>query len=63
MVFQFMEHLYLDMMRQPDDIEKTLEFAIEEKLALAAFNHLVPYPGTPLYHRFEKSRLIDKECG
>ena len=47
---------------KPDDIEKTLEFAIEEKLALAAFNHLVPYPGTPLYHRFEKEgRLIDKE--
>ena len=47
---------------KPEDIEKTLEFAIEQKMCLAAFNHLVPYPGTPLYTRFEKEgRLIDKE--
>ena len=47
---------------KPGDIEKTLEFAIEQKMSMAAFNHLVPYPGTPLYSRFDKEgRLIDKK--
>lgn len=45
-----------------DDIYKSLDFAISEKMCLAAFNHLVPYPGTALYSRFLKEgRLIDKE--
>jgi radical SAM superfamily enzyme YgiQ (UPF0313 family) len=45
-----------------DDIKKSLDFAINEKMCLAAFNHLVPYPGTALYARFLKEgRLIDKK--
>lgn len=28
---------------------KTVQFAREERLFLAAFNHVVPFPGTPLY--------------
>ena len=32
---------------KPGDIEKTLEFAIEQKMSMAAFNHLVPYPVHP----------------
>lgn len=36
-----------------DAIERTLEFAIRQKFYMAAFNHLVPFPGTPLYRHLE----------
>lgn len=36
-----------------DLFEKTVDFAIREKMLIAAFNHLVPFPGTPLYARLE----------
>jgi radical SAM superfamily enzyme YgiQ (UPF0313 family) len=40
-------------------VESSLEFAREQKLFLAAFNHLVPFPGTPLYRRLEsEGRLL-----
>ena len=40
-------------------IERSVEFAREQKLFLAAFNHLVPFPGTPLYRRLEpEGRLL-----
>lgn len=43
-----------------DDIDRALEFAIDQKLALAAFNHLVPFPGTPLYERLKvENRLFE----
>jgi radical SAM superfamily enzyme YgiQ (UPF0313 family) len=32
-------------------VQRSVEFAREQKLFLAAFNHLVPFPGTPLYER------------
>ncbi|MBZ5531278.1 MAG: B12-binding domain-containing radical SAM protein [Acidobacteriia bacterium] len=32
-----------------ESIERTLEFALENKFCFAAFNILMPYPGTPLY--------------
>ncbi|MCU0662119.1 MAG: B12-binding domain-containing radical SAM protein [Myxococcota bacterium] len=35
----------------PELFERTLEFALEEKLSIAAFNHMQPFPGTPLYER------------
>jgi len=42
-----------------DDFKRTLDFAIENKFAITAFNHLVPFPGTPLYSRLEKEgRLL-----
>jgi len=44
-----------------DDIDRALEFAIDQKLALAAFNHLVPFPGTPLYERFKKDNRLFEE--
>ena len=45
-----------------DDIKRTLDFAINEKINLAAFNHLVPFPGTPLYNRLKnEGRLLDNE--
>ena len=37
----------------PSLFEQTLAFAREEKLFIAAFNHLVPFPGTPLYQQLE----------
>jgi len=50
----------------PKDSEKTakeiLNFSIKEKLFIAAFNHIVPFPGTPLYNEFErKNKLIYKK--
>ena len=35
-------------------IDSTLEFALGQKFYLAAFNHLMPFPGTPLYRRLEQ---------
>ncbi len=37
-------------------IERSVEFAREQKLFLAAFNHLIPFPGTPLYRRLAAGR-------
>jgi radical SAM superfamily enzyme YgiQ (UPF0313 family) len=40
-------------------VRRSVDFAKEQKLFLAAFNHLVPFPGTPLYRRLEREgRLL-----
>ncbi|MBY0521969.1 MAG: B12-binding domain-containing radical SAM protein [Gemmataceae bacterium] len=40
-------------------IQRSIDFAREHKLFLAAFNHLVPFPGTPLYRRLQQEgRLL-----
>jgi radical SAM superfamily enzyme YgiQ (UPF0313 family) len=37
----------------------TLDFAVKNKFFLAAFNHVVPFPGTPLYgHLKKEGRLL-----
>lgn len=42
-----------------ESIEQTLAFAVENKFSLAAFNILVPYPGTPLYQKLQaEGRLL-----
>jgi radical SAM superfamily enzyme YgiQ (UPF0313 family) len=41
-------------------IERSVEFAREQKLFLAAFNHLIPFPGTPLYRRLQHERRLLK---
>jgi radical SAM superfamily enzyme YgiQ (UPF0313 family) len=42
-----------------ESFEKTVKFAKHHKFFLAAFNHLVPFPGTPLYTRLEdEGRLL-----
>jgi len=42
-----------------ETIRRSVRFAREQKLFLAAFNHLVPFPGTPLYRRLdEQGRLL-----
>jgi radical SAM superfamily enzyme YgiQ (UPF0313 family) len=43
----------------PEDLEAALRFATEQKFYIVAFNHLTPFPGTPLYRRLEsEGRLI-----
>lgn len=38
---------------------ETLDFCLRHKLFMVAFNHLTPFPGTPLYKRLEaEGRLI-----
>jgi radical SAM superfamily enzyme YgiQ (UPF0313 family) len=43
-------------------VEQSVAFAREQKLFLAAFNHLVPFPGTPLYRRLrDEGRLLTEK--
>jgi len=35
----------------PETFGETVRFAVEEGLYIAAFNHITPFPGTPLYER------------
>jgi radical SAM superfamily enzyme YgiQ (UPF0313 family) len=44
-----------------DSIRATVDFALQSKFTFAAFNILMPYPGTPLYKRFveEDRHLYD----
>ena len=43
----------------PESIRETLDFATEQRFCFAAFNILMPYPGTPLYERLERQgRLL-----
>jgi radical SAM superfamily enzyme YgiQ (UPF0313 family) len=51
------------MFGMPGDSSKTLDdavaFARDNKLYLCAFNHIVPFPGTPLYRTFaDEGRLM-----
>jgi len=39
-------------------IQKTLQFAQDERFYIVAFNHLTPFPGTPLYTRLEQERRL-----
>lgn len=42
-----------------ESFEKTVDFAEEHAFYIAAFNHLTPFPGTPLYRRLQdESRLL-----
>jgi radical SAM superfamily enzyme YgiQ (UPF0313 family) len=37
----------------PQSFQRTVEFAQSGSMYIAAFNHLTPFPGTPLYRRLE----------
>lgn len=37
-----------------DSFEQAVEFSIRNKIFMLAFNHLTPFPGTPLYDRLKK---------
>jgi radical SAM superfamily enzyme YgiQ (UPF0313 family) len=39
----------------PDTFRRTVDFAKGHGLYIAAFNHLTPFPGTPLYERLERA--------
>lgn len=42
-----------------ETIDEAVNFALEHKFYIAAFNHLTPFPGTPLYERLERDgRLL-----
>jgi radical SAM superfamily enzyme YgiQ (UPF0313 family) len=42
-----------------DTMRTTLEFAMRHRFYIVAFNHLTPFPGTPLYQRLkEEGRLL-----
>lgn len=38
----------------PDQLPRSVAFAREHGFYIAAFNHLTPFPGTPLYERLEQ---------
>lgn len=43
----------------PDTFAQTAQFALDHKIYIGAFNHLTPFPGTPLYQRLEREgRLL-----
>lgn len=42
-----------------ETFDDTIKFAMKHKFFFAAFNHLLPFPGTPLYERLQESdRLL-----
>ena len=43
-----------------ETFKTTLDFAMRNNLILAAFNHLMPFPGTPLYETLKDRMLYDK---
>jgi radical SAM superfamily enzyme YgiQ (UPF0313 family) len=42
----------------PEDFDRTLEFLIDNKVAMAKFHLPLPYPGTPFYARMEREGRI-----
>jgi radical SAM superfamily enzyme YgiQ (UPF0313 family) len=42
----------------PEVFDETVRFAEEQGLFIAAFNHLTPFPGTPLYERLAKEKRL-----
>ena len=44
-----------------ETFESTLAFANEKKFLLALFNHLTPYPGTPLYEELSSQNRLRHE--
>lgn len=46
----------------PESFDAAVDFATEEGMYIAAFNHLTPFPGTPLYRRLEEERRLRFEA-
>lgn len=42
----------------PQSFQDSVEFAIEQRFYIAAFNHLTPFPGTALYQRLEQENRL-----
>jgi len=47
----FMFGLFADT---PEHFQRTAHFAAQQRMLLAAFNHVVPFPGTPLYDQLQE---------
>ncbi len=45
----------------PELIDRTVRFAVEQKMFLAAFNHLIPFPGTPFYQECQKRKRLHSD--
>ena len=45
----------------PRSFDEAVDFAVEEGMYIAAFNHLTPFPGTPLYKRLEQEGRLRYE--
>jgi radical SAM superfamily enzyme YgiQ (UPF0313 family) len=41
-----------------ESFDEAVEFALEQKFYIAAFNHLTPFPGTPLYRRLQQENRL-----
>jgi radical SAM superfamily enzyme YgiQ (UPF0313 family) len=41
-----------------ESIAATVDFALESKFTFAAYNILMPYPNTPLYHQLERQQRL-----
>jgi radical SAM superfamily enzyme YgiQ (UPF0313 family) len=41
-----------------ESFKQTVDFALHHKFYIAAFNHLTPFPGTPLYKRLQNERRL-----
>jgi radical SAM superfamily enzyme YgiQ (UPF0313 family)/ribosomal protein S18 acetylase RimI-like enzyme len=46
----------------PQTATSAIAFARREKLFMAAFNHLVPFPGTPLYAEMEREGKLTRQA-
>lgn len=46
----------------PSSFEETVDFAIAQRFYIAAFNHLTPFPGTPLYSRLQQEGRLQYEA-
>lgn len=46
----------------PETFQTTQAFAQDEGLFIAAFNHITPFPGTPLYQRLQDQRRLRFEA-
>ncbi len=46
----------------PASFDEAVDFATEEGMYIAAFNHLTPFPGTPLYKRLQSERRLRFEA-
>ena len=41
-----------------DCFKQTVDFALQNRFFITAFNHLTPFPGTPLYKRLEREQRL-----
>jgi radical SAM superfamily enzyme YgiQ (UPF0313 family) len=46
----------------PDSFDEAVDFAMAQDMYIAAFNHLTPFPGTPLYDRLQREGRLRYEA-